>query len=95
MRVLVIGAGEVGSYVAGRLSREGNDVVVVDQSRRRLREIDESIDVMTVAARIGIAAIDVCRPLRFSDQARPTAGDFLQELWKSQPKENKQEIEET
>lgn len=48
MRVLVIGAGEVGSYVAGRLSREGNDVVVVDQSRRRLREIDESIDVMTV-----------------------------------------------
>jgi trk system potassium uptake protein len=48
MRVLVVGAGEVGSYVADRLSREGNDVVVIDQSRRRLREIDEAIDVMTV-----------------------------------------------
>jgi len=48
MRVLVVGAGEVGSYVALRLSREGNDVVVIDNSRQRLREIDETLDVMTV-----------------------------------------------
>ncbi|MCB0990509.1 MAG: Trk system potassium transporter TrkA [Acidimicrobiales bacterium] len=48
MRIIVVGAGEVGSYVAHRLSREGHDVVVIDRSRRRLREIDDELDVMTV-----------------------------------------------
>lgn len=47
MRIIVIGAGEVGSYVADRLSREGNEVVVVDIDRDRLRELDQN-DVLTV-----------------------------------------------
>lgn len=33
-----------------------------------------------LTARIGIAAIDVCRPLPFSDQHRPTVKDFMGEL---------------
>ncbi|MDD9909942.1 MAG: TIGR01620 family protein [Ahrensia sp.] len=33
-----------------------------------------------LTCRIGIAAIDVCRPLPFSDQYRPTVSDFLGEL---------------
>lgn len=48
MRITILGAGEVGSYVAERLSGEGHDVVVIDSNRRRLQQIDESIDVMTV-----------------------------------------------
>jgi trk system potassium uptake protein TrkA len=48
MRITIVGVGEVGSYVAGRLSGEGHDVVVIDSNRRRLQQIDETIDVMTV-----------------------------------------------
>ena len=33
-----------------------------------------------LTTRIGIAAIDVCRPLAFTDQTRPSVGDFLSEL---------------
>lgn len=44
----MVGAGEVGSYVADRLSREGNDVVVVDTDRQRLAELNDSADVLTV-----------------------------------------------
>ncbi len=33
-----------------------------------------------LTARMGIAAIDVCRPLAFSDQNRPKVGDFMGEL---------------
>ncbi len=33
-----------------------------------------------LTARMGISAIDVCRPLAFSDQNRPKIGDFMGEL---------------
>ncbi|MGI8793345.1 MAG: Trk system potassium transporter TrkA [Acidimicrobiales bacterium] len=48
MHVIVIGAGEVGSYLAERLSREGHDVVVVDKDSRRLGVLAEQLDVLTV-----------------------------------------------
>ncbi len=48
MRIIVIGAGEVGSYVAERLSREHHDVVVVEQDRRRLADAAARLDVLTV-----------------------------------------------
>ncbi len=48
MHIIVVGAGEVGSYVAERLSREGHDVAVVDNTRARIRWIDEHLDVLTV-----------------------------------------------
>jgi trk system potassium uptake protein len=46
--VVVIGAGEVGSYVAERLSREGHDVAVVEADPRRLHELENRLDVLTV-----------------------------------------------
>ncbi len=42
-----------------------------------------------LTARIGIAAIDVCRPMPFSDQSRPTVSDFMAELIKMQVGEGK------
>jgi trk system potassium uptake protein TrkA len=48
MYVIVVGAGEVGSYVAGRLSREGHDVAVVERAPQVLRVIEEHFDVLTV-----------------------------------------------
>ena len=48
VRILVVGAGEVGSYVAARLSREGNDVVVVDELREPLIRLERDNDILTV-----------------------------------------------
>lgn len=48
MYVIVVGAGEVGTYVADRLSREGHDVAVIDRDRAALRDVDEHLDVLTV-----------------------------------------------
>ena len=48
MHIIVVGAGEVGSYVADRLSREGHDVAVVERDPGRLRSIEEQLDVLTV-----------------------------------------------
>jgi trk system potassium uptake protein len=46
--VIVVGAGEVGSYVADRLSRESHDVAVIDRDRVALRDVEEHLDVLTV-----------------------------------------------
>ena len=44
----MVGAGEVGSYVADRLSREGHDVALVDLDASRLRQLGDDLDVLTV-----------------------------------------------
>jgi trk system potassium uptake protein TrkA len=46
--VIVVGAGEVGSYVAERLSKEGHDVAVIELHAQRLRAVEERIDVLAV-----------------------------------------------
>lgn len=46
--MIVVGAGEVGSYVAERLSQEGHDVAVIERDPARLRSVDEEIDVLAV-----------------------------------------------
>ena len=48
MHVIVVGAGEVGSYVAARLSRERHNVAVVDIDANRLRQVGSELDVLTV-----------------------------------------------
>ena len=41
MRIVVIGAGAVGSYLAERLSLEGQDVVVIESDPKRAAEVQE------------------------------------------------------
>jgi trk system potassium uptake protein TrkA len=48
MRVLVVGAGEVGFHLARRLSEEGQDVVVIEADPERAEEVGASMDVMVV-----------------------------------------------
>ncbi|HER26103.1 MAG TPA: Trk system potassium transporter TrkA, partial [Rhodospirillales bacterium] len=45
MKVIVCGAGLVGSNIARHLSMENNDVTIVDQSAELVRRISDSIDV--------------------------------------------------
>lgn len=48
MHVVVVGAGEVGMYVADRLAREGHDVALIDANRDRIAEAEERLDVQAV-----------------------------------------------
>ena len=48
MRVIVVGAGEVGFHVAERLSKDGQDVVVVDVKPERLDYVQSHLDVAVV-----------------------------------------------
>ncbi|MGM0423805.1 MAG: Trk system potassium transporter TrkA [Thermodesulfobacteriota bacterium] len=48
MRIIIIGAGEVGSYIAWRLAAENKEVVVVDRDPNVLAGIAEKLDVETV-----------------------------------------------
>ena len=49
MRVLIVGAGEVGFDIAQMLSGEGHDVVVIERDEERLTAVREKLDVMAVA----------------------------------------------
>lgn len=46
MRIIIIGAGEVGYHIASRLIRERHDIVVVDQSAELIERVQEELDVM-------------------------------------------------
>lgn len=48
MRVIIIGAGEVGFHLSKRLSVENKEVVVIDTSDDALRKIAETSDVQTI-----------------------------------------------
>jgi len=48
MRVIIVGAGEVGYQIAKFLSLESLDVVVIDKDRNKLKRIIEEIDVAVI-----------------------------------------------
>ena len=48
MKIIVLGAGQVGSTVAQNLAAENNDVTVVDLNMNTLQELQNRIDLNTV-----------------------------------------------
>ncbi|MBC2695909.1 MAG: Trk system potassium transporter TrkA [Desulfobacteraceae bacterium] len=48
MKVVIVGAGEVGFHVASRLSHENKDVVVIDKDSDAIRRIADNIDVQVI-----------------------------------------------
>ena len=51
MRIVIAGAGEVGSHLAKLLSFENQDIVLVDKDASKLANIDANYNLMTVAGR--------------------------------------------
>ncbi len=45
MRVIIVGAGEVGFHIAQRLAEEDQDVVLIDKDPQQIRRIAENLDV--------------------------------------------------
>jgi trk system potassium uptake protein TrkA len=57
MKIVIVGAGEIGSYLARILAQEHHDIVVIDINTDNLRRIGETLDVLTLegsATRINI-----------------------------------------
>ena len=48
MRIVILGAGQVGSSVAENLVSEANDITVIDTSAERLRQLQDRFDLRTV-----------------------------------------------
>ena len=48
MKIVIVGAGEVGYHIASRLALENKDVVVIDKDGDAIRRVAESMDVQTV-----------------------------------------------
>jgi len=47
MRIIIAGAGEVGTHLAKMLSSENHEIILIDPEESRLKPIDSSLDVLT------------------------------------------------
>jgi trk system potassium uptake protein TrkA len=47
MRIIIAGAGEVGTHLAKMLSNEYHEIILIDTEEERLKPIDSSLDVLT------------------------------------------------
>ena len=48
MKIIIIGAGEVGFHIASRLSLENKDVVLIDSNPTAVQRVSDSIDVQVI-----------------------------------------------
>ena len=49
MRIIVVGAGEVGHHITQHLAREGHDVTVVEKDEGRIQKAEEELDAIVVS----------------------------------------------
>ncbi len=48
VKIIIVGCGKIGSTLAGKLNEVGNDVVVIDQSPAKVKEVASKYDLMGV-----------------------------------------------
>ncbi|MFQ5900005.1 MAG: Trk system potassium transporter TrkA [Thermodesulfobacteriota bacterium] len=48
MKAIIIGAGVVGYAIAKRLSAEGQDVIIIEKNEKRIRDMQETLDVKVI-----------------------------------------------
>ena len=56
MRIIIAGAGEVGTHVAKMMCNANHDVILIDDNEERLRQIDAHFDLMTIVG--SVSSID-------------------------------------
>ena len=82
MKIVILGAGQVGSSVANSLANEENDITVVDTNAVHLKELQDRLDIRgvighashpKVLTRAGIEDADMVIALTSSDEVNMTA----------------------
>ena len=48
MKILILGAGQVGGTLAESLAKESFDITLIDQDSDRLRELGSRLDIQTI-----------------------------------------------
>ncbi len=90
MKVIVCGAGQVGSNIARHLAMENNDVTVVDQSPELVRKISDTLDVKGVVGqasrpdvleRAGLEDADLLIAVTYSDEVNMIACQVAHSLF--------------
>lgn len=85
MKIIIVGAGEVGFHIASRLSLENKDVIVIEKNADALRRIHENLDVQTIEGcgsnpaileQAGIKEADILLVVTDSDEANLVASLF-------------------
>lgn len=89
MKIVIMGAGEVGSYLSLLLSTEGHDVTIVERDADTCRRLDDQLDVRVVQGNGGSAAtlknanVDTCDfflAMASDDQANLIASSLARAL---------------
>ncbi len=82
MKVVIVGAGEVGFHIAGQLARENKDVLVIDKNADALRSVSDSLDVQVfqgsgsspdILDEAGLRKADILLAVTDSDEANLVA----------------------
>ena len=77
MKIVIAGAGEVGSHLAKMLNNEANEVTVIDQRRERLDSVTATTDVITVLPWLGSNdALPLATRMETRLPWRPTRGSL-------------------
>jgi trk system potassium uptake protein TrkA len=85
LKIIIVGAGEVGFHIANRLSLEDKDVIVIEKNADALRRISENLDVQTVEGcgssppileQAGIKEADILLAVTNSDETNLVASLF-------------------
>ncbi|MBA7531521.1 Trk system potassium uptake protein TrkA [subsurface metagenome] len=89
MKIIIVGAGEVGFNIAQRLSEENHDVVVIDKDQNKINHIQTVIDVQAIVGsgtspsiltEAGIRETDIIVAATDSDEANLIACFYAQYL---------------
>ena len=96
MKIIILGAGQVGRTAAYHLSREeANDVTVVDTNEEILRDLQDRLDIRTVSGNAssprileaaGIASTDILVALTNSDEVNMLACQIAWTLYRTPKK---------
>jgi trk system potassium uptake protein TrkA len=90
LKIVILGAGQVGSSVAESLASEANDITVVDIDAARLRNLQDRVDLRTVRgsaahpsvlAEAGIEDCDLMIAVTQSDETNLVACKLAQQLF--------------
>src|SRR5215208_5165533 len=96
MKIVILGAGQVGRTAASHLSREeANEVTVVDTNEEALRDLQDRLDIRTVAGNAsyptvleaaGVADADILVALTSSDEVNMMACEVAYTLFRTKTK---------
>lgn len=95
MKIVLIGAGQVGGTLAENLASEANDITVIDPDGHLLRELQDRLDIRTVAGHgshpdilvaAGIEDADMLVAVTNSDEVNMTACQVAHSLFRTPTK---------